>query len=97
MGTKLIGGEVAGVALGDAAEVEAHAGAADESIWLDSSVKVESLPGFAEGWFAVQDESAIQVSRLLDPKSGEATRVGFRIENGEKVRYAKKSGETIDG
>jgi large subunit ribosomal protein L24 len=34
---------------------------------------------------------------LVDPKSGEATRVGFRIENGEKVRYAKKSGETING
>ncbi len=34
---------------------------------------------------------------LVDPKTGEATRVGFRIENGEKVRYAKKSGETING
>jgi large subunit ribosomal protein L24 len=34
---------------------------------------------------------------LADPKTGEATRVGFRIENGEKVRYAKKSGETING
>jgi large subunit ribosomal protein L24 len=34
---------------------------------------------------------------LVDPKTGEATRVGFRIENGDKVRYAKKSGETING
>ena len=34
---------------------------------------------------------------LADPKTGEATRVGFRVENGEKVRYAKKSGETING
>jgi large subunit ribosomal protein L24 len=35
---------------------------------------------------------------LVDPKSGEATRVGFKImEDGKKVRVAKKSGEVIDG
>jgi large subunit ribosomal protein L24 len=34
---------------------------------------------------------------LVDPKSGEATRVGFRIEDGKKVRFAKKSGEVING
>ncbi|HSM20526.1 MAG TPA: 50S ribosomal protein L24 [Hyphomicrobiales bacterium] len=34
---------------------------------------------------------------LVDPKEGGATRVGFRIEDGQKVRYAKKSGEAIDG
>jgi len=34
---------------------------------------------------------------LVDPKSGDATRVGFRIEDGKKVRYAKKSGEVING
>jgi large subunit ribosomal protein L24 len=34
---------------------------------------------------------------LVDPKSGEATRVGFRFEDGKKVRFAKKSGETING
>jgi large subunit ribosomal protein L24 len=32
-----------------------------------------------------------------DPKSGKATRVGFRIlEDGTKVRFAKASGEVID-
>jgi large subunit ribosomal protein L24 len=35
---------------------------------------------------------------LVDPKTGEATRVGFKIqEDGTKVRVAKKSGEVIDG
>ncbi len=34
---------------------------------------------------------------LVDPKTGEPTRVGFRFEDGKKVRYAKKSGETING
>ena len=34
---------------------------------------------------------------LVDPKSGEPTRVGFRFEDDKKVRFAKKSGETING
>lgn len=32
---------------------------------------------------------------LLDPKSGEPTRVGYKIENGKKIRFAKKSGTTL--
>jgi large subunit ribosomal protein L24 len=32
-----------------------------------------------------------------DPKSGKATRVGFKVlEDGRKVRFAKSSGEVID-
>jgi large subunit ribosomal protein L24 len=34
---------------------------------------------------------------FVDPKSGGATRVGFRVEGDKKVRVAKKSGEVIDG
>ncbi len=33
--------------------------------------------------------------KLVDPKTGEPTRVGRRIEAGKSVRYAKKSGQTI--
>ena len=34
----------------------------------------------------------------LDPKTGKATRIGFKIlGDGRKVRFAKKSGEIIDG
>ncbi len=33
---------------------------------------------------------------IVDPKEGGPTRVGFRVEDGRKVRYAKKSGEVID-
>lgn len=32
---------------------------------------------------------------LVDPKSGEPTRVGRREENGSNVRYSKKSDEII--
>ena len=44
-------------------------------------------------------EAPIQLSNLalIDPKEGGPTRVGFRFEDGKKVRFAKKSGETIDG
>jgi large subunit ribosomal protein L24 len=44
-------------------------------------------------------EAALHISNVafVDPKSGEPTRVGFRLEDGKKVRVAKKSGEVIDG
>ena len=34
---------------------------------------------------------------LIDPKNDVATRVGFIVKNGKKVRIAKNSGEVIDG
>jgi large subunit ribosomal protein L24 len=47
----------------------------------------------------VSKEAAIDVSNIahLDPKDGKPTRVGFKfLEDGRKVRYAKRSGEVID-
>ncbi|SIS71453.1 LSU ribosomal protein L24P [Alicyclobacillus vulcanalis] len=47
----------------------------------------------------VEKEAPIHVSNvmLVDPKTGEPTRVGYKfLEDGRKVRYAKKSGEIID-
>ncbi|ALS24872.1 MULTISPECIES: 50S ribosomal protein L24 [Paenibacillus] len=44
-------------------------------------------------------EAPIHVSNvmLVDPKTGEPTRVGYKVlDNGKKVRVAKKSGEIID-
>jgi large subunit ribosomal protein L24 len=32
---------------------------------------------------------------LLDPKTGEPTRVGYKLEGGKKVRIAKKSGTVL--
>jgi len=45
-------------------------------------------------------EAAIQLSNLMieDPKDGAPSRVGFKIsDDGKKVRFAKKSGEVING
>ena len=47
----------------------------------------------------VKREAAIHVSNVMiaDTKSGEPTRVGFKtLEDGKKVRFAKRSGEVID-
>jgi large subunit ribosomal protein L24 len=48
----------------------------------------------------ISKEAAIQLSNIaiVDPKDGKATRVGFKIlDDGRKVRVAKRSGELIDG
>jgi len=45
-------------------------------------------------------EAAIQLSNLMieDPKDGAPTRVGFKtLKDGSRARFAKKSGEMIDG
>ncbi len=46
----------------------------------------------------IEAEGPIHVSNvmLLDPKSGEPTRVGITRENGVRTRVAKRSGEAID-
>jgi len=46
----------------------------------------------------ISKEAAIDLSNLAleDPKDGKPTRVGFKVlEDGKKVRFAKRSGETI--
>jgi large subunit ribosomal protein L24 len=48
----------------------------------------------------ITKEAPIHLSNLAiaDPKNGKPTRVGFKIlDDGRKVRFAKRSGELIDG
>lgn len=47
----------------------------------------------------ISKEAAVHLSNLahVDPKSGDATRIGWKVlGDGRRVRYAKKSGEVID-
>ena len=47
----------------------------------------------------IAKEAPIHVSNLAleDPKDGKPTRVGFkRLDDGRKVRFAKRSGEVIE-
>ncbi len=47
----------------------------------------------------ISREASIHISNvaLKDPSSGKASRVGFKVVDGKKVRIAKLSGEVIDG
>lgn len=48
----------------------------------------------------MQKEAPINISNLAleDPKDGKPTRAGWKVlEDGRKVRFAKRSGEVIDG
>ncbi len=48
----------------------------------------------------IPKEMPIQISNLAlrDPKDGKPTRVGYKfLADGKKVRFAKRSGEVIDG
>ncbi len=48
----------------------------------------------------ISKEATIDLSNLgiADPKDGKASRVGFKVlDDGRKVRIAKRSGEMIDG
>jgi large subunit ribosomal protein L24 len=46
----------------------------------------------------IEREGPIHLSNvmLLDPKDGKPTRVGVEIENGKRLRVAKRSGARID-
>ena len=45
----------------------------------------------------VKKEAALHISNLslVDPKTGTATRVGYRMEEGKKVRFTKKSNQVL--
>jgi len=48
----------------------------------------------------VRKEAPIHLSNIAvaDPQSGKPTRIGFKkLQDGRKIRFAKRSGETIDG
>jgi large subunit ribosomal protein L24 len=48
----------------------------------------------------ISKEVAIHISNLAleDPKDGKPTRVGYKfLKDGRKVRFARRSGEVIDG
>ena len=44
----------------------------------------------------VEKEAYIDASNVMYLHKGKATRIGFKIENDKKVRFAKTTGEVID-
>lgn len=80
-----------------AAELSAHPGELPEAVELDGSVAIIDLPGYREGWFSVQDLSAMSATDLLNPQPGEtildlcaapggkATHIAERLQNQGRV------------
>ena len=60
-------------------------------------VKRHTKPTQESAGGIISKEAPIHVSNvaLIDPKDGKATRVGFKVEDGKKVRVSKRSGEVI--
>ena len=44
----------------------------------------------------IQKEAPIDASNVMYLHNGKATRIGFKVEDGKKVRVAKSTGEVID-
>ncbi len=44
----------------------------------------------------VQKEAPIDASNVMYVHKGKATRIGFKVENGKKVRFAKSTGDIVD-
>ena len=64
-----------------------------------NKVKRHTRPTNTSSGGIIEKEATIDVSNLshLDPKDDVPTRVGFKfLEDGRKVRFAKRSGEVID-
>jgi large subunit ribosomal protein L24 len=43
----------------------------------------------------VKKEASLHISNLMLVKNGEASRVGYRMEGDQKVRFSKKSNEVL--
>ena len=62
-------------------------------------VKRHQRPSAGHPGGIVDKEASIHISNVahIDPDSGKPTRVGYRmLDDGRKVRFARRSGEIID-
>jgi len=62
-------------------------------------VKRHQAPSTSQPGGIIEKEAPIHISNLalLDPKDRKATRVGYKfLDDGRKVRFARRSGEVID-
>ena len=44
----------------------------------------------------IQKEAPIDISNVMYVHKGKPTRIGFKMENGKKVRFAKSTGDIVD-
>jgi 16S rRNA (cytosine967-C5)-methyltransferase len=76
-----------------AAGIESSPGTWPELVRLHRPAAVTDLPGFAEGWFSVQDESAMQAAWLIDPCPGLAILDLCAAPGGKTTHLAELTGD----
>ena len=59
-------------------------------------VKRHTKPSQTNPGGIVTKEAAINVSNVAIAKDGKATKVGYKVVDGKKVRFARNSGDVID-
>lgn len=76
----------------DRAQVSYHAHSArpNECLVLDQGGPLDQLPGFADGWFAVQDPSTLTAVDLVDPKPGERILDACSAPGGKTMALASR-------
>ena len=67
-----------------------------QGIIVRSSVSVDQIPGFQEGWFQVQGEASQLVAYLLDPKPGERILDTCAAPGGKTTHIAELTNDTGD-
>ena len=79
--------------------MHAESGIAVERALPGEIVALTGLKQTGTGDSLCSKEAPIAIANIahIDPRSGGPTRIGFKtLQDGRKVRFAKKSGEVID-
>lgn len=74
-------------------DIAAQPGAIPDSIQLKTSIRVDDLPRFAEGWVTVQDESSMSAALLLNPQPGERLLDLCAAPGGKTTHLAELQGD----
>ncbi len=56
---------------------------------------VKPNPASGETGGRIQQEASIHISNVMLAENGKAVKVGFRLEDGKKIRFSKKSNSKI--
>lgn len=69
-----------------------HPGAPSRALTIPHGSRVDALPGFAEGLFAIQDPATLEAVRLLDAKPGMRVWDACAAPGGKSVQIAARMG-----
>ena len=65
-----------------------------QAVRLEESASIRELPGYADGWFTVQDQSAMRVASALDPQPGWRVLDLCAAPGGKTTHLAELMGDT---